>query len=259
MRKTLLLACATLLLPLLSIAQTASFVRPTHQDISLATSLSAVKVTLGSYTSNDARYRLYNGSNQYNVWDEAGDAFITATSYSSGAIVPGTPSTSTTFWAIFERGNNNSTTASFRSRLGPTYPSNYHTVALPAATAIATPVTLTGTATQTGDRRIILAYDAANTLISATASDGATGAFSLIVPNGTTITTIEQRTQADALEVTESGLWSVSGPVGGALPVELVSFTSSVNNRSARLNWTTASETNNLGFVVEQQTGDAWN
>jgi len=48
--------------------------------------------------------------------------------------------------------------------------------------------------------------------------------------------------------------------VGNAsLPVELASFTSSVNNRSARLSWTTASETNNLGFVVEQQTGDAWN
>ena len=54
-------------------------------------------------------------------------------------------------------------------------------------------------------------------------------------------------------------LSAAAGTAAQALPVELVSFTSSVNNRSARLSWTTASETNNLGFVVEQQTGDAWN
>lgn len=43
-----------------------------------------------------------------------------------------------------------------------------------------------------------------------------------------------------------------------ALPVELVAFGGVANGASARLVWTTASETNNLGFYVEQQTGEAW-
>ena len=36
------------------------------------------------------------------------------------------------------------------------------------------------------------------------------------------------------------------------LPVELASFTSSVNGRDVTLNWTTASETNNAGFDIER-------
>ncbi len=39
----------------------------------------------------------------------------------------------------------------------------------------------------------------------------------------------------------------------GALPVELTSFTSSVNGTSVTLNWTTSSETNNAGFDVERR------
>jgi len=42
------------------------------------------------------------------------------------------------------------------------------------------------------------------------------------------------------------------------LPVELVSFAGTASGRTAHLSWTTASETNNIGFVVERQTGDAW-
>jgi len=42
------------------------------------------------------------------------------------------------------------------------------------------------------------------------------------------------------------------------LPVELVSFSGTASGRTAHLSWTTASETNNTGFVVERQTGDAW-
>ena len=42
------------------------------------------------------------------------------------------------------------------------------------------------------------------------------------------------------------------------LPVELVSFAATVQGRTAHLSWTTASETNNIGFVVERQTDDAW-
>jgi len=48
------------------------------------------------------------------------------------------------------------------------------------------------------------------------------------------------------------------------LPVELASFTSSVNNNNVNLKWTTATETYNSGFDVERQdargeTQDVWN
>ena len=39
----------------------------------------------------------------------------------------------------------------------------------------------------------------------------------------------------------------------GALPVELSSFTSAVNQRDATLNWTTVTESNNSGFNIERQ------
>jgi len=39
------------------------------------------------------------------------------------------------------------------------------------------------------------------------------------------------------------------------LPIELASFTSSVNNNNVNLNWTTASETNNSGFDIESRNG----
>ena len=47
------------------------------------------------------------------------------------------------------------------------------------------------------------------------------------------------------------------------LPVELSSFTSSVNNNNVTLNWTTAAETNNSGFEIERskvkdQMSDDW-
>lgn len=44
-----------------------------------------------------------------------------------------------------------------------------------------------------------------------------------------------------------------------SLPVELVSFSGLGTTSGARLSWTTASETNNAGFYVEQQTGSGWN
>jgi hypothetical protein len=42
------------------------------------------------------------------------------------------------------------------------------------------------------------------------------------------------------------------GPDDTALPVELASFTASVDRRDVHLNWTTASEINNSGFEVEK-------
>jgi hypothetical protein len=40
---------------------------------------------------------------------------------------------------------------------------------------------------------------------------------------------------------------------GGQLPVELASFSSSVDNRKVTLNWSTASEENNAGFEIERK------
>ncbi len=47
---------------------------------------------------------------------------------------------------------------------------------------------------------------------------------------------------------------------GASLPVELTSFEGALDGSSARLNWTTASETNNSGFSVEHDagTGAGW-
>jgi hypothetical protein len=64
--------------------------------------------------------------------------------------------------------------------------------------------------------------------------------------------------QADAVNhrltatVTEFG--SFSGGEQGVLPVELSSFTSTMNGRNIRLDWTTATEKNNYGFEVERTT-----
>lgn len=47
---------------------------------------------------------------------------------------------------------------------------------------------------------------------------------------------------------------------GGQLPVELASFTSSIDNRKVTLNWSTASEENNSGFSIERKIANttAW-
>ncbi|MCA0270393.1 MAG: hypothetical protein LCH53_14410, partial [Bacteroidetes bacterium] len=80
-----------------------------------------------------------------------------------------------------------------------------------------------------------------------------------MLPNGLLLGNADGNNNLGASPNFGAATWTELFTSPQALPVELVSFTSSANNRSARLSWTTASETNNLGFVVEQQTGDAWN
>jgi hypothetical protein len=53
------------------------------------------------------------------------------------------------------------------------------------------------------------------------------------------------------------------GPYNNVLPVELASFTASVNRSDVTLNWSTTSETNNSGFDIERsdvrgQTSNVW-
>ncbi|WP_337872797.1 multiheme c-type cytochrome [Ignavibacterium sp.] len=46
--------------------------------------------------------------------------------------------------------------------------------------------------------------------------------------------------------------------LGQVIPVELTSFTSSIQNGKVLLNWETATETNNHGFEVERRQGEKW-
>lgn len=196
--------------------------RPTHIDLTSATNESAVLMTLSGYSQDDARYKLYNGTTQHYCWDPATSQFITATAYSSNPLIPGTPTTSTTFWIPFQIGTNPLTAASYRDRLGPSYATpNYQTVALPAATAITTPVIIdnadiTFTTWNTyAAKYVILGYDqiVGGTLIAATSSAITTGAFSLIIPDGIAIKRIEVRTLLNALVEEVTGTWPASNSV----------------------------------------------
>lgn len=191
--------------------------RPTQIDISEMTSQSAVLIEIGNYPTDDVRYRLYNGSNQYNCWD--GTEYVSSNSYSAGPQVPGSPTTSSKFWILFERGSNNSTVASYRDRLGPDYTSNYQTQALPAATAMVTPYDISLSIPFTGTydldvKYVVLGFDAEvdGNLISATSSDLTTGAFILKAEDGTTIRRIEVRTVLDVLIDELVGEWPAVVP-----------------------------------------------
>jgi len=76
-------------------------------------------------------------------------------------------------------------------------------------------------------------------------------------------TNIEVTAGADicADNVTINGTYSGTGTqCGGALPVELVSMSCVAGKNTATLNWTTATETGNLGFEIERRSigGAEW-
>ena len=84
---------------------------------------------------------------------------------------------------------------------------------------------------------------------------------------GTGKTTAEMKTQSTFTDASwSSSTWymdagyndgypylSWQNPGGSPLPVELISFTASVNKNDVTLNWTTAWEINNAGFEIERQ------
>ena len=51
------------------------------------------------------------------------------------------------------------------------------------------------------------------------------------------------------------GPWGIAVPISSTLPVELVSFTATLDGTSGLLRWATASETNNAGFSIEHRSG----
>ncbi|MCB0727304.1 MAG: T9SS type A sorting domain-containing protein [Ignavibacteriae bacterium] len=79
--------------------------------------------------------------------------------------------------------------------------------------------------------------------ISATAS--------IQIPSGVTYCGLNAIKQLLVLGKTTTGLRTAT-TTWGALPVELSSFTSSVNLRNVTLNWSTTSESNNSGFDIER-------
>lgn len=199
--------------------------RPTHIDISDFTSQSAVLMKLKNYESDDARYRLYSGGFQYNPWDESIDAYITSSAYASGPLVPGTPSSTTTFWILFQRGGNNGVEATYRDKLGTAYSADHQTLSLPTANSITTPFALSGNFVPFGGydntiKHVVLAYSS-SILVSATSTTQSTGAFALVCPVGTTIDLIEVRAIDNTLIASRTGNWSTTTYVGNVpdLPV----------------------------------------
>ncbi len=261
--KKILLSCALLLVLLSSemFGQTATInLRPQYVDISSATSETAVLVTLESYSTDDVKYRLYNGSNQYNCWNPATNTYITSTSYSSAPSAPGTPSTTSTWWILSQRGNNISTTVSYRDRLGPSYGSNFNTVILPTSTAISSPFNLSGKVLAGNGydltvKYVVLGFDAENSgnLLCATSTALSTGDYILVCNGGSSIKRIEIRTITNVLvnSITNSGGWSSTTIINDIpLPVDLVSFYSLVRENNVELRWETSWELNNKGFEI---------
>ena len=74
------------------------------------------------------------------------------------------------------------------------------------------------------------------------------GSISMI---GTGYSRLWTTTNGDAPNISTPGTLNYSQ---GALPVELSSFSASVNGASIKLTWTTETETNNFGFDVERKT-----
>jgi hypothetical protein len=149
--------------------------------------------------------------------------------------------TTSTFWVVFQRGSNASTTASYRDRLGAAYDSNYQTAVLPDATEISSGFDLSGNfiGTQAYDnsvKHVVLAYSA-ETLISASSTTLSTGAFVLVCPTGTTIDKIEIRAIDNTLIASSIGSWNSTSSIGN-LPTPTFTGT---GDWSETARWNTAS------------------
>lgn len=214
--------------------------RPQFIDLSSTTSESAILITASSYASNDARYRLFNAATQYSPWreDTIPKMFFGVSSYRGGPLMTGTPVVTSTFWVPFQRGNNNSTAATFRSRYNP-YSTNNNSsadVALPTATAITTSYTLSGAVTACStpsyplsDKYVVLVFDATSggNLIVAGSTEITTGNFSIPVPTSVTARRVEIRTLLNITLNSIVGTWSSSTAIG---TISLCSSTAPIAN-----------------------------
>jgi hypothetical protein len=107
---------------------------------------------------------------------------------------------------------------------------------------------------------VITSYQfGSSTTHTATTSSSLQGAFQLsasLVIDSTYIRTGDNNT--DYTLITAASITEVPNSGDAPLPVELISFTSSVNHREATLFWTTGSELNNARFEVERKITENW-
>ncbi|MBK6965943.1 MAG: chitobiase/beta-hexosaminidase C-terminal domain-containing protein [Bacteroidales bacterium] len=181
-------------------------------------------MSLSNYPSDLVRYKIYLGGVQYYCWDESLDVYQTSSSTGSGPLAPGTPTSSSSFWILYQRGTNISGDASYRDRVSP-YSVDFKTISLTSSTSITTPFSLTGNFVPFGGydntiKHVVLAYSS-SVLISATSTTLSTGAFALVCPDGTTIDLIEVRAIDNTLIASRTGSWSTTSVVGNVpdLPV----------------------------------------
>lgn len=90
------------------------------------------------------------------------------------------------------------------------------------------------------------------TVINGDNGDVIKATATLQIPGGITYSGVSGVLQLLVLGRTTTGLRTAQITYG-ALPVELGSFTASINNRNVELNWNTSAETNNAGFEVERK------
>jgi hypothetical protein len=180
--------------------------RPSYVYIKSDTSEGAVLVNLSGYSTNDIRYRLFNGSSQYACWDKITNSYIAPVSYSQGPLAPSNSTATSSFWIIYHRGTNASAVASYRDRIGPGYSTNNNTILLPVAIPISDSFIIRGKIIGTeinnlSQKYVVLAWTGTS-FVAAASTFQNTGDFTLYIPEGVSIDKIEIRT-LDNLSVAE--------------------------------------------------------
>lgn len=94
------------------------------------------------------------------------------------------------------------------------------------------------------------------TVSNAVGSSVIKASATLQIPGGITYSGVTGVKQLLVLGRTTTGIRTAE-ITWGALPVELSSFTSFVNNTDVTLNWSTASESNNSGFNIERKSANS--
>ena len=85
--------------------------------------------------------------------------------------------------------------------------------------------------------------------------DDENSAWAILDPNSNTYHIVGNQITVDGIN--SFSQFGVGSTGGNPLPVELTSFTASVNGTDVNLNWETATEVNNYGFEVERLSSDA--
>ncbi|MBS1495054.1 MAG: T9SS type A sorting domain-containing protein [Bacteroidetes bacterium] len=166
------------------------------------------------------------------------------------------PNDDMTFWAINESNPSNNNYGCFVAQLKappPATPSSISPSSVPIGSNIA--VTLTGTSASGSGF-----FDPGSTFANhlSVAIDGGVVVNSATYVNATTINLVVTTTGATQnttrlVTVTNPDGQTSSATIFVVLPVELSSFTSSVNKNDVNLKWSTSNEQNNSGFDIERK------